>query len=350
MQPPSMDQAMKALYAIAEAMNTTMSRQETLDSLLQAIVTGLGYKAGSIRLLDAERRELLLEAAYGLSQAYLDKGGVELEQSLIDQRVLAGEVFTIHDVAREPGFQYPEAARREGIYSVLAVPLRLRDRPVGVLRVYTAEPHDFSPREVAFLSAAANLAARAIANAHLYLAFQTIAREVNSSLQLQEVLNALLRTTITEMNCRAGSIRLLDAKRRSLRLVASEGLSQAYISKGEVRVEDSPVDRKVFEGQPVIIYDVAESGGLQYPEEAVREGIRSVLAVPMRLSGTIVGVLRVYSGQPYRFSPEEVAFIDAVAELGTLAIENARLHQALAEKYEAAREDWSGWYRFLALS
>ncbi len=350
MEGPGIEDMMQALCAMAEVMNTTVGRQETLNTFLRAIVTELGYKAGTIRLVDDERQQMLLEASYGLSETYLNKGEVDVARSPMDQRVLAGELVVIGDVAHEPGFQYPEEAVREGIRSVLGVPLSLHERNVGVLRVYTAEPHDFAPEEIDFLSAAANLAARAIANSHLYLAFQTIAREVNSSLELGDVLAALLRTTIVQMNYKAGSIRLLDEKRRILKLVASYGLSETYLAKGEIRVEDSPIDRQVMQGQPMTVFDISQGTGLQYPEEAAREGIRSVLAVPMRLQNTVVGVLRVYSGQPSRFSPEEAAFISAVAELGTLAIENARLHQTLAEKYQAAREDWSGWYRFLALS
>jgi GAF domain-containing protein len=74
------------------------------------------------------------------------------------------------------------------------------------------------------------------------------------------------------------------------------------------------------------------------------------LAVPLRVRDELVGVLRVYSAQPHRFTAEETALVEAIADLGGLALDNARLHEVLKEKYQAAREDWSGWYRFLALS
>jgi GAF domain-containing protein len=344
----------RALFAIARAMNTTLSRQAMLEAVLQAVVTELGYKAASLRLLDAEQRTLNLQAAYGLSQAYLDKGRVELERNLVDREALQGKPVVIRDVATASGVQYPQAALQEGIRSVLSVPLHTAlgeaERIIGVMRVYTARQHDFAQDEIEFLGAVANLAARALTYAHLYEAFQAIAQQVNSSLKVQEVLTALLRSTVRELNFKAASIRLLGPRKKRLHIAAAEGLSPQYLNKGEVRIEDSPVDREVMQGRSVTIFDVAHEPGFQYPAEAEREGIRSVLAVPLSVHGEIVGVLRIYSGQPHRFTAEEEAFVRAVADLGAIALENARLHEALERKYEAAREDWSGWYRFLALS
>jgi GAF domain-containing protein len=63
-----------------------------------------------------------------------------------------------------------------------------------------------------------------------------------------------------------------------------------------------------------------------------------------------IGVMRMYSGHVRRFSAEEIAFAATVADLGGVAIENAKLHEALKARLEALKEDASGWYRFLALS
>ncbi len=342
--------AIRAFYNIAQAMNASYGRRELLQRMLETIVQELGYKAASIRLLDQEHQTLEMEAAVGLSERYLAKGPVEVAHSPIDREVLRGNAVALHDIVHDGGLQYPDEARAEGIRSVLAVPLRIQDRNLGVLRVYTAEPHHFTQDEQLLVGAVANLAARAIRNAHLYRAMHTIASEVNSSLKLNEVLKALLRNVIEEVNCKAASIRLLGPRKRRLHLVAAEGLSERYLKKGDIWIKESPIDREVLQGKPAMIYDVEREVGFQYPEEAAREGIRSVLAVPLKVQDQIIGVLRAYSAQPHRFSEEEVEFLEAIADLGAIAIENARLHEALNERYEAAREDWAGWYRFLTLS
>jgi GAF domain-containing protein len=341
----------QALLAIAEAMNASLGRQAALEQTLSAIVRELGYRAALLRLLNAEKGTLDLTAAYGLSQDYLNKGQVRLPASGLDQRVFAGETVALHDMSTDPGLQYPDAAAREGLRSVLALPLRLGGKVIGVLRIFTDEAHEFTPDERAFLEGVANLAARAVANAVLYDSFHRIAHEVNSTLEVTQVLRRLLHSLIDELNVKAASVRLVGPNHKRLHLAASEGLSEDYLNKGEIRIADSPIDQKVLgQGRPVTVYDVATEQALQYGQAAAQEGIRSVLAVPLRVRDQLIGVLRVYSAQPHRFTAEETALVEALADLGGLALENARLHEALSEKYEAAREDWSGWYRFLTLS
>ena len=339
----------RALAAIAAAINGSLSQQEVLETMLERTVVELGYRAATLRLLDEERQILELKASYGLSAAYLAKGVVALAGSRIDRRVLAGERVVVADVAHDPDFQYAAAAAREGLASALAVPLEARGYIGGVLRVYTAELHTFAEEEQAFLAVVANLGAEAIQRAHLYEAFQTIAAQLSSSLDLATVLANLLHHTVQELNVKAGSIRLLGPNRRSLHLAAACGLSPAYMDKGVVEVAHSPIDQQVLAGEPVQFADVAEAGVFQYGAAARREGIRSVLVLPLRSRGTPIGVMRMYSGRPRYFSAEEVAFAATVADLGGVAIENATLHEALTARLEALKQDASGWYRFLSL-
>jgi GAF domain-containing protein len=340
----------RALMAIAAAVNGSLSQQEVLSSMLESTVRELGYRAATLRLLDAEQQTLELKAAYGLSPAYLAKGAVAVSRSGIDQHVLAGECVMVADVCHDVGFQYAEAAAQEGLASALAVPLRGNDRIIGALRVYTAEPHIFSDEEQQFLAAVANLGAQAIQRAHLYEAFQTIAGQVNSSLDLATVLATLLLHSVRELNVKAGSIRLLGPNRKTLHLAAAYGLSAAYVQKGAVEVAKSPIDQQVLAGQPVQSEDATQTGVFQYAAAARDEGIRAVLVLPLRTRGMAIGVMRMYSGHVRRFSAEEIAFAATVADLGGVAIENAKLHEALKARLEALKEDASGWYRFLALS
>jgi GAF domain-containing protein len=339
------------LYEILEAINSGLGQQEVLEILLRRIVTDLGYRAATIRLLDQEQQRLDLKAAYGLSEEYLRKGIVDVSKSRVDQKVLTGEQTAVTDLRQETGFQYAKAATREGLASMLAVPLRIYGRVIGVLHLYTAEMHEFGPEEIAFISAISNLGAQAIQRSRLFEAFQSIAQNVNSSLDLKEVLSKLLSISVLELNVKAGSIRLLGQKRETLHLAASTGLSQEYIQKGSVKVAQSPIDQKVLqEGKPVAVTDLTENAGFQYPEEAQKEGIRSVFVVPLRVKDTVIGVIRFYSSKVREFTLEEINFAVAVADLGAIAIENAKLHEVLKQRLAALKEDVDGWYQFLAFS
>lgn len=340
-----------ALYAITEAINSSLSLPDLLAMLLERTVSELGYKAAAVRLLDQERQTLDLKAAYGLSETYLAKGAVAVAKSGIDQTVLTNIPVEVGDVRRDPGFQYAEAAAREGLASALALPLAARGHVIGVLRIYTAEQHAFSGQERAFLSIVASLGAQAIQRTRLYQAFQTLARNLNASLDLRQVLTTLLLQSVEQLNVKAGSIRLLGPRQATLHLAAAYGLSASYLEKGTVEVAHSPLDQRVLrEREPLAITELTADAGLQYPVEAQREGIRSVLVLPLSARGTPIGVLRLYSGQVRRFGADEIAFATAVANLGAVAIENACLHAALQERMDALKEDSNGWFRFLALS
>lgn len=157
----------KGFATFCSLCNTIMcSSSFNLQEVLQCIVTcaakAINVKASSIRLLNQERQRLLISAAYGLSEGYLRKGPVEVRKSLVDQEVLKGKTVAIPNVAEDPRIQYREEARKEGIHSMLCVPLIVKGEPIGVLRAYTSDPHVFSEIEIRFLLALGELGAVAI--------------------------------------------------------------------------------------------------------------------------------------------------------------------------------------------
>ena len=193
--------------------------QDSLNTILRALVDELGYKAVSARQLDAERRTLAVIGAVGLSEDYLAKGAVEVDKSGLDREVLEGNVVDIPDVRSDTRLQYPEAAINEGIGSILAAPLALRHRVIGVLRVYSKEPRRAPEIEKHFLHAVGKLAARALSTAQGADAIRSISMQITASLDVQSVLTATLKRTVEELNCKGGIIRLLDPTGQRLELV-----------------------------------------------------------------------------------------------------------------------------------
>jgi len=107
------------------------------------------------------------------------------------------------------------------------------------------------------------------------------------------------------------------------------------------------VDRSLTEslkGVPVRIRDVTADARVQYPVEAQAEGIASMLSVPMFLKDNVIGVLRLYSESTSDFPEEEVEFASALAELGAIALENARLYSGLREQHESLMGDFTTWF------
>ena len=176
-----------------------------------------------------------------------------------------------------------------------------------------------------------------------YHALYEVARTVNSTLSLPVVLNLIVESTAKAMNAKGCALRLLSPDREYLELGAVYGLSAAYLAKGPVQVSKTQVAVEALKGKPVVVLDAGDDPRLQYPEEAVREGIASMLAVPIMVKGMSIGLIRVYTAERREFTPEEIEFLEAVANLGGIAIDNARTYEALEQQFVAIRCEKVPW-------
>jgi len=164
----------KTLYEAIRVINSSLEPGELLSRIAGQTAQALGVKACSLRLLDRSGANLLPGASFGLSKGYLRKGKVEVEKSGLDKEALTGATVQVKDASTDPRFQYQEAARNEGLKSVLVVPLKLEDsKIIGVMRVYSAEERDFCDSEIEFLEIMANLSAIALENARLHQALKS---------------------------------------------------------------------------------------------------------------------------------------------------------------------------------
>jgi signal transduction protein with GAF and PtsI domain len=158
------------------------------------------------------------------------------------------------------------------------------------------------------------------------------------------VLTKIVENAAKAFGFTAASIRLLDEERKTLEVKATYGLSEAYLKKGPIEVEKSLIDVECMKGCVVTVADVSKDGRLQYPEEIIKEGIRAILSVPVSIRGTAIGVLRVYTSNPYSFSRSEIDFLSSLASIGAIAIENARLFEHIKSEYEELTRDVWKWY------
>lgn len=167
-----------------------------------------------------------------------------------------------------------------------------------------------------------------------FSALRDVVLVISSSLEPKDVLYKITEQTAKTMGCKASTIRLLDRTGRFLLPSAAYGLSTAYMRKGAVEVKKSGMDSEVLAGKSIHLKDAATDGRFQYPESAKAEGLVSVLSAPLLVDGHAIGLIRVYSAEAKEFSEDEHNFMDAVAAISAVAIENARLHDELRNNYE----------------
>jgi len=174
-----------------------------------------------------------------------------------------------------------------------------------------------------------------MAEKRLYEIVYEVSRTVNSSLDPSEVLARIAEQVTRAMGVKGCFVRLLDRTGQVLKPAAFYGLSDRYAQKGPVEVLRSKIDQEALAGQMVAIYDARTDERFQYREEAAKEGLASVLVVPLMVEGRRpVGVLRVYTDTSREFDAEERKFVQAIADISAIAIENARMHQTLKRQME----------------
>ena len=126
------------------------------------------------------------------------------------------------------------------------------------------------------------------------------------------------------------------------------GLSEPFLRKGPLDADKSIAE--TLGGQIVLILDASNDSRVQYPQEAEIEGIASILSVPITVKGQIIGVLRIYTSERRNFSEDEYELISGLADIGGIAIDNARMYDHLKTDHERLIADTHQWFEFGKMS
>jgi GAF domain-containing protein len=151
----------------------------------------------------------------------------------------------------------------------------------------------------------------------------------------EEVVLVTVETVKTALDVKGCTLFLVNRKTDELKIAASYGLSDNYLNKGPISSMKS-IAESLNEG-PVAIYDVSDDPRIQYPEEAQKEGIASILSSPMTVHGNVIGALRVYTSEPWEFTLEDVNFVQAVAQIAGMAIDLCRLNKGYKSSIEVLK-------------
>ena len=229
----------KKLCELCQAFGNARNRRELLEMIFASAMETLGGKAACLYLTEPGKPELLPLAQKGLSECYFRSRKSMLAQKIVPL-VLKQGFFYCRDAATDPKLEYPDAKKAEGIASILAVPVMVKGKNIGVFCLYTAAPRDFSPEEKEFVTLLAQHGGGVMEHARLidHLRRETqlffdLAVNLSGSLEVKAILHAMTVDLAKSLvGVKGASIRLLDETKETLELVASFGLSKKYLQKG----------------------------------------------------------------------------------------------------------------------
>ena len=152
-----------------------------------------------------------------------------------------------------------------------------------------------------------------------------VSQTVTSNLYLEDILRLIVTVTAEVMNSNICSLMLIDEKTDTLALRATQSMSEVYNKKLPLKLGEGVAGKAALENKPIMVYDIEKSPEYKYKDIAKREGLKSLLSVPLSLKGKVIGVLNSYTPARHKFTKDEVGILMTVASQAAMAIENAEL-------------------------
>ena len=160
-----------------------------------------------------------------------------------------------------------------------------------------------------------------------------ISRSLSKSKDPEEIIRTTVESLKSALDIKGCALFLINQQSQELEVAASTGLSNEYLNKGPVSALRSIADS--LEDGPLAVYDVSDDPRIQYPEQARKEGIASILSVPIMIADKAIGAIRVYTAEKWEFTLDDVNFVQALAQIAGILIEMTRLYQGQSDHIEA---------------
>jgi len=160
-----------------------------------------------------------------------------------------------------------------------------------------------------------------------YETLMKVTEAISRSKDPKEVALMTVEIITTSLGTKGCSLFLINPKNNELQLETSYGLSDDYINKDPISALRSKA--QFLEEGPMAIYDVMDDPRIKDPNELQKEGIASLLSVPIVVGGNLIGAMRVYTSDSWEFTLEDVNFVQSLAQLTGMAINMARFATGL---------------------
>ena len=167
--------------------------------------------------------------------------------------------------------------------------------------------------------------ARTISHAKQFEALSKVSRSITSNLYLEDILKLIVTVSAEIMNSKICSLSLLDEKTDTLILKATQSMSEVYNKKPALKLGEGIAGRVALNNKPQVVLDIAKEPEYKYKDIAKKEGLRSLLSVPLSVKGRVIGVLNNYTSRPHKFTAEEIDILTSVANQAAIVIENSEL-------------------------
>jgi sigma-B regulation protein RsbU (phosphoserine phosphatase) len=331
---------MAYLMQFADALNTTLDLETLLKRSAELISAVIPYRLFAILLVNDRTRELRVRFQIGHT-THVERLSISMGKGVVGQVALTRQPVLLNDVTASE--IYVEV--NPDVRSELAVPLIAKNRLIGVLDIESEQVGYFRPEHLRLLTLTASRIAQAIENARLYArvsrqaqtltVLNEIAAELTSILDLDPLLEKVGQLLRRLIDYQMFSILLLDEKGETLITRYAWRFGHAHAPQRSIPIATGLVGAAVREWRLVNVPDVSQDA--RYLES--NPETRSELIVPLFHKGRIIGVLDLEHTRVGFFNEEHERVLTTLAAQVAIAIENARLYQAMRAQEEQLELD-----------
>jgi len=334
---------LSTLYAVGQSVSSLLDLEKLLNRVVEAAAYLTGADEAFLFLVEEGKDELSLRDSQGLSEQWVPGSRLKIQDSLMGAVVATGEPMALDRTAESRALNILD----HPVSALVSVPLKVKDRAIGVLGVTSKTPgRAFAQDDLSRLTALADYAAIAIENARLYEGVRQraeelgtineIAQTVTSSLDLDQVIRSVMKGINRILRVETGSLLLVDEQTDELVFKITLQGDTEKLAPYRLEMGQGIAGWVAQRGEPLLVADVQldprHYGGI---DKAVGFTSRSILCVPLFVTGKVIGVIEVInklggaSLEPKaRFDDNDLELLKAMAAPVAIAIENARLHEA----------------------
>jgi len=309
-----------ALLEVSKAISSGFYLGDVLRLIVTVTANLMDSKICSLWILDEKDQRLKLKATQSMSEEYLKERSLAMGEGIVGTVAAHNKPVAILDVLKDPLYKEKELARREGLVSMLSVPMCIKNRVVGVINCYTSYPHPFSKMEEEMLTTVATQAAICIDNSGLM-----------ETLDIDEILKLVLEGVTKNIGFDRARLYLVNEKKNILECRMAVGLDEDRI-KGVVLSLDkneSVVARSIFEKKPFVIPE-AQNDPRVNPVMKEKFNLHSLVVIPLLVKDRALGAIAADHAEAGRsITKQTLESVMTFAQQAGLAIHNAFMYQEL---------------------
>jgi len=226
------EEQIKALSKISKAIVSDLYLEDILRLIVTVTAELMGSSICSLLLVDEAKNELVIRATQSMSEAYNNKLPLKIGEGIAGKAVKENKPISVKDVTKEKEYKHKDIAKKEGLKSLLCVPLVVKGKVIGAINCYTSKTHTFTETEINILSSIANQAAVAIENTELIVKSRVIQEELETRKRIERAKGILMKEEgLTEEQAYLKIRKYSMDNRKTMREIAEAIILSADIKK-----------------------------------------------------------------------------------------------------------------------